>query len=386
MKNVLLVFGGKSYEHDISVVTASQIFNKTKLEDIKLIPLYLSRNNEFFVYLEKRFNIIDFSIKNFKSRDKKFKKAAFVSGENNKLFIKSRLGLKEFLYAEDVIFACHGEIGENGILVSFFNMLGFGTSSGDMCALSLCMNKFLFKQSMRGLKIPVVPGFKISKNMYGNLNDDTKYKIKFLRFPVIIKSNSGGSSIGLFVAKSREEFDEKIKLAFEFDDEVLIERFVCEAREFNVAVIGCKDDFVVSEIDEPIKSSEIFSFADKYLKSNKGKGVKTSCKNGSMLSNFKLKQLNLHEETIKKIKEYASKIFANLGLSGVVRIDFLYNEKSGKIYVCEVNAMPGSLAYYFFKENKISTNYLVEKLVKIAENNRLKNNSLNREYFTNILD
>ena len=95
MKNVLLVFGGKSYEHDISVVTASQIFNKTKLEDIKLIPLYLSRNNEFFVYLEKRFNIKDFSIKNFKSRDKKFKKAAFVSGENNKLFIKSKKKGKE---------------------------------------------------------------------------------------------------------------------------------------------------------------------------------------------------------------------------------------------------------------------------------------------------
>ena len=72
MKNVLLVFGGKSYEHDISVVTASQIFNKTKLENVKLIPLYLTRNNEFYIYTESRFNIKDFSILNFKNNKNKF--------------------------------------------------------------------------------------------------------------------------------------------------------------------------------------------------------------------------------------------------------------------------------------------------------------------------
>lgn len=386
MKNVLLVFGGKSYEHDISVVTASQIFNKTKLENVKLIPLYLTRNNEFYIYTESRFNIKDFSILNFKNNKNKFKKVAFVSGENNRLFIKSRFGLKEYLFADSVIFACHGEVGENGILVSFFNMFGFGTSAGSVNALSVCMNKYIFKQVMKGLKVPVVSGFKISKNEFENKTQELKYKIRFLKFPIIIKSNSGGSSIGLFVAKTRDEFDEKLKLAFEFDYEVLIEKFIANAREFNVAVLGTKDDFIVSNIDEPLKANEVLSFADKYLNSNKTKGVKGTAKNGSMATSLKNKNLNLREDLVAKIKTIAGKIFSKIGLSGVVRIDFLYDEKTGKIFVCEVNAIPGSLAFYFFKENKISTNYLVKNLVKIAEDNRLNFNDIKKEYLTNILD
>ena len=96
MKNVLLVFGGKSYEHDISVVTASQIYNKCKIDGIKLIPLYLSRNNEFFVYTASIFDLKDFSIKNFKNSIKLFKEVAFVSGETCRLFAKTRFGLKEY--------------------------------------------------------------------------------------------------------------------------------------------------------------------------------------------------------------------------------------------------------------------------------------------------
>ena len=98
------------------------------------------------------------------------------------------------------------------------------------------------------------------------------------------------------------------------------------------------------------------------------------------------KNLNLREDLAVKIKTIAGNIFSKLGLSGVVRIDFLYDEKTGKIFVCEVNAIPGSLAFYFFKENKISTNYLVKNLVKIAEDNRLNFNDVKKEYLTNILD
>lgn len=386
MKNILLVFGGKSYEHDISVVTASQIFNKTMLDDIKLIPIYLSRNNEFYLYLEKHFNIKDFSIKRFGLNKKKFKKVAFISGENNKIFVKSWLGLKEFLSAESAIFACHGDVGENGVLVSFFNLLGFGTSAGNVNALSVCMNKFIFKQVMKGLKIPVVSGFKITKNDYLKSFDYLKNKCRFLKFPIVIKSNNGGSSIGLFVANNRKEFEEKLKLAFEFDDEVLIEKFIHKPREFNVAVLGTKNNYTISEIDEPLKANEVLTFADKYLSSNKIKGTKSSSKNGSMVSNFHKKKVDLNEEIINKIKSYAGEIFTALGLYGIVRIDFLFEPKTNKIYVCEVNAIPGSLAYYFFDENKISTNSLVKKLTEIAEENLADYNFVNKEYLTDILD
>ncbi len=386
MKNVLLVFGGESYEHDISVVTASQIFKKTKIDEIKLIPLYMSRENEFYVYLNKEFNIKDFSTKNFKKNKNKFKKVAFVSGENNRLFLKTRFGLKEYLVADDILFCCHGGQGENGKLVSFFNLLGFGVSAWNVSALSVCMDKFLFKQTMKGMKISVVPGFKISKTEYENSFENVQHRIKFLRFPVIIKSNQGGSSIGLFVAKTREDFETNLKLAFEFDDEVLIERFIEGAREFNVAVLGLSDAYEVSRIDEPLKVNEVLSFADKYLNADKFKGVKTSQKSGSMASSLRKNPIDLKDEILFKIKKYAEEIFIKLGLCGVVRIDFLFDEKTQKIYVCEVNAIPGSLAFYLFEENKISTNSLVKKLIKVAENNRRNLSAVKCEYLTNILD
>ncbi len=94
---------------------------------------------------------------------------------------------------------------------------------------------------------------------------------------------------------------------------------------------------------------------------------------------------DLNEETILKIKGIAEKLFAKLGLFGVVRIDFLFDEKNNKIYVCEVNAIPGSLAYYFFEENLITTNYLVEKLLAVCEYNRQKNRTLKKDFFTNSL-
>ena len=139
-------------------------------------------------------------------------------------------------------------------------------------------------------------------------------------------------------------------------------------------------------MDEPVKTNEVLSFADKYLTSSKIKGVKCASKSGSMLSGFKNRNLNLSNDLTDEIKRISGKIFNELGLCGVVRIDFLFEEKTGKIYVCEVNAIPGSLAFYFFNENKISTNYLVDKLVKIAEENRLKFNNINKDYLTNILD
>lgn len=380
MKNVLLVFGGASYEHDISIVTASQIFNKTLMEDIKLIPLYVSKNNSFYFYDSKKFNIKDFV--EFKGNSKKFKELKFVSGEIGKVFEKTRFGLKEFLKTENAVVACHGGFGENGELVSFLEKFGISSSSGDFSGLCVCMNKFIFKQVMKGLKIPVVSGFKISKFDYENDLRNLEFKIKFLKFPVILKSNCGGSSIGLFVVKNKAEFNQKLKDAFEFDDEVLVEKYIENTREFNVAVLGDLKNFKISEIDEPIKENEILTFADKYLSGN---ASKKTCGKKSMASSLRKFPADICDELKNKIKSIAKKIFVGLNLSGVVRIDFLFDEKNNKLYVCEVNAVPGSLAYYFFYENKISCNELVKKLLCVCEFQRSKKQSLKEEYFTDIL-
>lgn len=388
MKNVLLVFGGKSYEHDISVVTASQVYNKTRIQDVNLVPFYVSRENEYFLYEQKKFDLSDFSKKNFQARLKKFKRVSFVSGEDNVLFVKSAFGLKEYMRIDLAVFACHGGAGENGKLVSVLESVNISCSAGSFDALAVCMNKFLFKQTMKGLHVPVVSGFKISQNDF-----ETNYKWCFkqsqkLGYPVIIKSNSGGSSIGLFIANSEKEFKEKIELAFEFDREVLVEKLLKNTKEFNIAVLGTSDDFEVSEIDEPVKHEEILSFTDKYLsggKSGKGQGKLSGTKSGSMASQTRKFPADIDDCLRKKIRKYAASIFKNLNLSGVVRIDFLFVEELNKLYVCEVNAIPGSLSYYFFNKGGILMNEVTLKLIEAAEKNRKNMSLVNSNFCTEIL-
>ena len=166
----------------------------------------------------------------------------------------------------------------------------------------------------------------------------------------------------------------------------MLEKYCKNAREFNIAILGENDNFEVSKIDEPIKKKEILDFADKYLSGQKAK-IGKCCNKNSMANQKRNFPAEIPLCLSERITDIAIKIFKNLNLSGVVRIDFLYQEETDKLYVCEVNSVPGSLAYYFFENNKITTNFLVEKLLNVCKSN--KNNicsGLNKEFYTNILD
>ena len=385
MKNVLLVFGGLSYEHDISIVTASQIFNKTKLDDYKLIPLYISKDGKYFVYRSNEFSISDFKCPDNLNK-KKFTEVVFISSEKNIMFSKGKLGLKEYLKVNLAIFACHGGRGENGGYVSVFESYGIKSSAGNTDALGICMNKYLFKQTMIGLKIPAVYGMIITKFGYEKNKNTLLSKISKLKFPLVLKPNNGGSSIGLFIVTNADELDSKLAEAFEFDSEVIVEKFISVAREFNVAILGDRNCYEISEIDEPIKKHEILSFADKYLSDDNSKfnKIDKSLKN-SMASSVRKFPADIDAELSLRIKKIAVKIFESLNLRGVVRIDFLFDEKNGKLYVCEVNAIPGSLSFYFFSKNEILINNFTAKLIKIAENSKGLDEQINREFITDII-
>lgn len=383
MKNVMLVCGGESYEHDISVVTATQIFSKTRLDDVNLIFLYISRNGTFFVYESKKIDLKDFSVSKFSPKNKKFKEVVFVSSEKNKLFVKTFFGLKEYANVNIAIMCTHGGCGENGRLVSFFEDLNIMTTSGNFDSLAVCMNKYLFKQVMKGIKVPIVKGFRLKKGEFEKNKKVVKFKLDVLKYPVVIKPANGGSSIGLFVANNEDEFLEKISDAFLFDNEILIERFIAGAREFNVAVIGNGENLRVSAIDEPLKNDEVLTFADKYLKSEGAKKfAEAKC---SMAGQKRQLPADIDEELKEKIQSIAMKIFKALNLCGVVRIDFLYDEALKKLYVCEVNSVPGSLAYYFFSRGFLINNF-VKELIEIAEHKANEQTKISKEFMPSILD
>ncbi len=384
MKNVLLVCGGVSYEHDISVVTAAQMFSKTKLTDVNLIFLYISRDGRFFVYESKKIELKDFSKSRFSPKNRKFREVVFISSEKNKIFAKSLFGLKEYMNVSVAILCTHGGYGENGGLVSFFENMGIMTTSGNFDSLAVCMNKYLFKQVMKGIKIPIVKGFKLKKGEFEKDERIIRFKLNSIKYPVVIKPVNGGSSIGLFIANNNEEFLEKINDAFSFDDEILVERFVENAREFNVAIIGSTEKEMISEIDEPLKNDEVLTFADKYLKSSGTKKIDNN--KGSMAAQKRRLPAEIDEILKDKIQVMAKKVYKSLNLCGVVRIDFLYDEKLEKLYVCEVNSIPGSLGYYFFNKNGYLINDFTKQLIMIAENKCQNKMKIQSQFMPSILD
>lgn len=130
----------------------------------------------------------------------------------------------------------------------------------------------------------------------------------------------------------------------------------------------------------------MLSFSDKYLSSSGNKSQKGGVKGGSMVGQARKFPADISDELASKIKGYAEKIFKELGLTGIVRIDFLYSKDTNKLFVCEVNSIPGSLAFYFFKENKLRCDSLVYKLLNIAERNKERANLFNKDFVTNVLD
>lgn len=363
--NIAIVFGGKSVEHDVSIVTAKQIYNLCK-NNYNVLLIYVNKNNELLNYTN-----LNFDFKDFKTTNNYFKQMYLQNGYAN---IKTTFAINKKVKIDCAIMCTHGGNGENGTLASHFISCKIPVTAGNSTALGISMNKWLSKQFFKAEKINYVKGFYADTNS-SLTTIDNQIKQSF-DYPVIIKPNGGGSSIGIKIANNFEELKECLKVAFEFDYSVVVEKALTNFTEYNCAVFGDSENFEISKIDQPLKNDQILSFKDKYLNGDKSK-------KGSMKTQ-KREYPVLDQSLKQKIEEYSAKIFKNLGFYGVVRIDYMYQPKLKKLYVNEINAIPGSLANYFFIDNKLRANMFIDKLISIGIKNYNKMFNLNQNYITNL--
>lgn len=321
MKNIAVFFGGQSTEHDISIITAMQAMSS--LKDCVVYPIYISPQGEFLYgkRLKKAQSYLQFS-----------RKGLF---RVNFEFGKGNIILKKGLYCKKIKIDCallcnHGHGGEDGSLQGLLELAGIAYSSSAVASSSIVMDKVLTKIILRAYYIdsPAYVQFKINeykKNKIALLN-----KVKSnLGYPVIVKPARLGSSVGIGICEKECDIEKMIENAFLYDDKVIVEKFIEKAREFCVAVAGLQDQPVTSNVVE-INKGKFYSFDDKYLEGNLTKKPEIDCK----LEN--------------KLKRIASKCFNVLECFGVVRVDFLYDEKNNIVYVNELNNIPGSLAFNLF--------------------------------------
>ena len=379
--NVAVIFGCRSVEHEISIISAVQAMSNFNREKYEVIPVYGTKSGEFLT--GKGFDDIE-TFKNEELVLKNGKKVALLS-EDGKVVLKFLEGglFKQKSISIDVAFPIvHGTNCEDGTVQGMLEALNLPYVGCDVMSSALGMDKALFKNVLNDNGIPVVPGVTFTARKWALEKDSLITEIEGkLGYPVIVKPVNLGSSIGISKADNLDELKTAIELACSFADRILIEHAVENLREINCSVLGDRNDCEASPLEEPFMHDKILSFDDKY---RAGAG-----KNGSkgMASLSRKLPAELCEEKTKEIQNIAKETFKCIGASGVVRIDFLMDTANGdKVYVNEINTIPGSLSFYLWEAAGIKYEQLIDKLISLAFKRQRERDNLMFTVNTNILN
>ena len=309
---------------------------------------------------------------------------------------------KRVLNTIDVAFPIvHGTNCEDGTMAGFLNLLGIPVVGPDIVSSSIGMDKIIQKKVLKESGIPVVDFVAFYSMEY--IKDEEKILKEIdekLKYPMIVKPGNLGSSVGIKKAKNKAELEEAIEFAMEFADRIIVEKAVENLKEINCSVIGNLADGEASVCEEPFFSDEILSYADKYIGNEKSKGgtiaggktstIKFGNKNGAVKdgnSSFSNKKIpaDISKEKTEEIQKLAKDVFKILGCSGVARIDFLIDTKENKVYVNEINTIPGALSYYLWEATGKTFEQELDQIIDIAIKRQRDKDKLTFSYDQNIL-
>ena len=356
-KNIAVIFGGKSTEHDVSIITAHSPIIQSLLtkNEYEVWPIYISKDSSW--YSDQAMNKLEyFQDQNLINKLANTKKINISLNNGFEIiwpgFIKKSVKI-------DVVFpAMHGTYGEDGSLMGMLRMANVPFVGCDMFASAVAMDKVFTKEVLFAEEIPVVPYVWFIKDEWENNSDKLKNKISNLNYPLFVKPVHLGSSIGISKVKQISELNNAIEVAFHYDNKILVEESIENLIEVTLPIIG-NEELQLANVERALNKTAFFDFKDKYLSGGK---------KGDVVNNqYSEIPANIEDVLINKVQDFGRKTYKILGCSGIARVDFLINEKSKKVYVNEVNTLPGSLYCHNWKKLGISNVELVTKLIKMAE-------------------
>lgn len=380
---LLVIFGGKTVEHEISVISAIQAINNIDKTKYDVIPVYLTKNLE--LYTGEDITSIE-AYQNIPQLLKNSHRVVF-SKENDSVFLAdypaSRFS-KRVKRQIDIAFPIvHGNNVEDGSIQGFLKTVGLPFIGCDVIPSAVGMDKHVMKTVLKDFSIPVLDCVVFNKYQYEKDSEKIQSEIKTkFRFPVIIKPATLGSSIGISKAADDEELAEALATAFSFASKVLIEPAITNLREINCSVIGDTEEALASECEEPLNASTILSYEDKYMSSSK------SSKSGNsqgMASLARKIPADISKELRSQIRDLAVDTFKALGCNGISRIDFLIDVDSNSLYVNEINTIPGSLSFYLWEPMGIPYPKLIDRLVQLCLKREREEKNLFSSFDTNVL-
>lgn len=372
-------FGGKSVEHEVSVISGLQAYNAFDRDKYDPIAIYITKDNELYTGEQ----IADISAyKNISELLKKSTRVFLMCSQGKVELIQyPQKKLGSSVVAEmDVAFpVVHGANVEDGSLQGFLKHYNLPFVGCDVMASAVTMDKYVMKTVLKDNGVPVLDCVTANVKEYQASQQQVWEKAESrISYPMIIKPVNLGSSVGIKVAKDRQELEEALEYAFTFGPKVLIERAIMNLREINCAVLGDYEKAEASECEEPISSDEILSYEDKYVAGSKGgsEGMRTARRE---------LPADLTAQQREEIRTMAVKTFQVLGCNGVSRIDFMIDKDTDKVYVNEINPIPGSLSFYLWEPLGKPYAQLLDDMIRLALKRDREEKSMLTSFDSNIL-
>ena len=351
MKTIAVFFGGVSVEHDISVITGVLTCNSLD-KAYNVVPVYVDKTGEWFtgncLLDPDAFNNLNY---------KKLTRVTFTSGSNRLCAVKGRK-LKEICAVSCAINCLHGERGEDGSLAGVLKMCNIASASPDIYPSALSMDKTLTKRAVRGIA-NVLPFVEVT-----GVKQAEEIALPF-GYPVLVKPTLGGSSIGIRVAENQAELTRAVGYALRFGKRVMIEPCLADFTEINCAAYRRAAGIQVSECEMPMRRTDYLTFADKY---ESGKRIFPA---------------DIPKKISDKIKKITANVYKTFAFTGVIRIDYFV--KDGRVYLNEINSVPGSLAYYLFSDTTKGFTAMLNELIEVGNATFAEDSTIKKSYDSGIL-
>ncbi|MDR1337722.1 MAG: hypothetical protein LBJ73_01685 [Rickettsiales bacterium] len=370
-------FGGGSFEHDVSILTGLQVCQAMDITRYEPIPFYVDLHGNIWtggaLASHKTYPLTD---------NAKSKLTLVVIGSDGKILSAHGMFRRE-IKIDAALLAFHGGAGESGAWAGLLEVSGIPFAGAKNMASGVYMSKYATKLICRALGIKVLNEI-IAKRPAANTDILVFAKNLGVKFPVIVKPESMGSSVGVSRANNNEELAAGLMSVFKLGDNAMIEPFVENLAEYNVAVMRRGRDIITSAIEMPKNGGRLLTFANKYMSGGSAKkkidaDIDVMPSDG-LLSMGRDLEPALSEEQESFIRESAIKLFGALGTDGAPRIDFYGDKNTGEIWLNEVNPIPGAFAFYLWRAAKDPMTYtdIITNLIENALNNtRSKSYDLN---------
>ncbi len=373
-----VVFGGRSVEHDVSIVTGHQIMRAFDKEHYEVIPIYITRDGKW--YSGAPLLQLD-TFKNLEILNQKEVQAVILSPDvrHHGLIINPVSGYfgKSEVKRLDVLFpAIHGSHGEDGTLQGLCELADIPYVGCGTLASALTNDKIMTKAILRQNDVPVLDDIWFTRAEWLDNPDSIIEKIKAqFDYPLFVKPATLGSSIGVSRVDNDELLRISIDIAANFDRRVMVEPAVVNGIEINCAVMGFGNQFETSVLEQPLSWAEFLSYEDKYLRGNEG-----------MKSADRIIPAPITDELTARIRQLTEIAFRAVDGRGIARVDYLVRPDKHEVYLNELNTMPGSLAFYLWQESGLSPSDVVHQLVKLAREAHVEKRRNVYDYQTNLIN